>query len=55
MGNVDRIVLVETSRSVRRWEGERAARMGPRLDAVVREASKQARRHRLLVLANESG
>jgi 16S rRNA (uracil1498-N3)-methyltransferase len=41
---VDRIVLVESSRSVRRWEGERAARVGPRLDAVVREASKQARR-----------
>lgn len=41
---VDRIVLVEAARSVRRWEGERAARVGPRLEAVVREASKQARR-----------
>jgi 16S rRNA (uracil1498-N3)-methyltransferase len=41
---VDRIVLVESVRSVRRWEGERAARVGPRLEAVAREAAKQSRR-----------
>lgn len=40
----DEIVLVETSRSVRRWEGERGARIGPRLVSVAREAAKQARR-----------
>jgi 16S rRNA (uracil1498-N3)-methyltransferase len=40
----DAIVLVETSRSVRRWEGERGARIGPRLVSVAREAAKQARR-----------
>ncbi|MGH2657573.1 MAG: RsmE family RNA methyltransferase [Actinomycetota bacterium] len=40
---VDRIVLVQSARSVRRWEGERAARVGPRLEAVVREAAKQSR------------
>ncbi|HYZ10811.1 MAG TPA: RsmE family RNA methyltransferase [Actinomycetota bacterium] len=41
---VDRIVLVESARSVRRWEGERAARVGPRVEAVAREAAKQSRR-----------
>lgn len=40
----DSIVLVEAARSVRRWEGERAARAGERLDAVAREAAKQSRR-----------
>ena len=44
---VDRIVLVESARGVRRWEGDRAARIGPRLEAVAREAAKQAR-HRFL-------
>jgi 16S rRNA (uracil1498-N3)-methyltransferase len=48
---VDRIVLVETARSVRRWEGERAARVGPRLEAVVREAAKQSRRRFLPEMA----
>ncbi|MGH2673872.1 MAG: RsmE family RNA methyltransferase [Actinomycetota bacterium] len=40
----DEIVLVEASRSVRRWQGERAARVGPRLEGVAREAAKQSRR-----------
>jgi 16S rRNA (uracil1498-N3)-methyltransferase len=40
----DAIVLVETARSVRRWEGERGARIGPRLATVSREAAKQSRR-----------
>lgn len=40
----DEIVLSEATRSVRRWEGERARRVGPRLEAVAREAAKQARR-----------
>jgi 16S rRNA (uracil1498-N3)-methyltransferase len=41
---VDAIVLVEAARSVRRWEGDRAARAGERLTAVAREAAKQSRR-----------
>ncbi|MGH2682931.1 MAG: RsmE family RNA methyltransferase [Actinomycetota bacterium] len=40
----DEIVLVEAARSVRRWKGERASRAGERLEAVAREAAKQARR-----------
>jgi 16S rRNA (uracil1498-N3)-methyltransferase len=40
----DSVVLVEASRSVRRWEGARAGRVGPRLEAVAREAAKQSRR-----------
>jgi 16S rRNA (uracil1498-N3)-methyltransferase len=44
---VDRIVLVESTRGVRRWEGERATRIGPRLEAVAREAAKQSG-HRFL-------
>jgi 16S rRNA (uracil1498-N3)-methyltransferase len=40
----DEIVLVEAARSVRRWEGDRAGRVGPRLEAVAREGAKQARR-----------
>jgi 16S rRNA (uracil1498-N3)-methyltransferase len=40
----DEIVLVEASRAVRRWPGERADRVGPRLAAVSREAAKQSRR-----------
>jgi 16S rRNA (uracil1498-N3)-methyltransferase len=40
----DEIVLVEASRSVRRWSGERAGRVAPRLEAVAREAAKQSRR-----------
>jgi 16S rRNA (uracil1498-N3)-methyltransferase len=40
----DEIVLVEASRTVRRWQGERAYRVGPRLAAVAREAAKQSRR-----------
>jgi 16S rRNA (uracil1498-N3)-methyltransferase len=40
----DQIVLVEASRAVRMWSGERADRVGPRLAAVVREAAKQSRR-----------
>jgi 16S rRNA (uracil1498-N3)-methyltransferase len=40
----DRIVVVHTPRSVRRWEGERAARVADRLGGVAREAAKQSRR-----------
>jgi 16S rRNA (uracil1498-N3)-methyltransferase len=40
----DQIVLVEATRSVRRWEGDRAGKVAPRLEAVVREAAKQSRR-----------
>jgi 16S rRNA (uracil1498-N3)-methyltransferase len=40
----DEIVLLETTRSVRRFRGERADRISIRLDAVAREAAKQARR-----------
>ncbi|HEV8572694.1 MAG TPA: RsmE family RNA methyltransferase [Actinomycetota bacterium] len=40
----DEIVLMEAVRSVRRWKGERASRAGERVDAVAREAAKQARR-----------
>jgi 16S rRNA (uracil1498-N3)-methyltransferase len=40
----DAIVLVEGARSVRRWEGDRAARAVGRLGTVAREAAKQARR-----------
>jgi 16S rRNA (uracil1498-N3)-methyltransferase len=40
----DRIVVVEAARSVRRWEGDRAARVPERLGAVAREAAKQSRR-----------
>jgi 16S rRNA (uracil1498-N3)-methyltransferase len=40
----DEIVLLETPRSVRRWQGERAERIAVRLDHVAREAAKQARR-----------
>ncbi len=40
----DEIVLLETSRTVRRFTGERGERISVRLDAVAREAAKQARR-----------
>jgi 16S rRNA (uracil1498-N3)-methyltransferase len=51
----DRIVLVETSRSVRRWEGDRAERAGSRLQAVAREAAKQSRRRFLPAVAGPVG
>lgn len=41
---VDRIILVQTGRTVRRWVGERAARVADRAGAVAREAAKQSRR-----------
>lgn len=41
---VDRIVLVEATRSVRRWEGGRAERVVDRLGAIAHEAAKQSRR-----------
>jgi 16S rRNA (uracil1498-N3)-methyltransferase len=41
---VDEILLVEASRGVRRWKGDRAERVAPRLEAVAREAAKQSRR-----------
>lgn len=44
----DRIVLVEASRGVRRWGGERAARARERAEKVAREAAKQSRRRFLL-------
>jgi 16S rRNA (uracil1498-N3)-methyltransferase len=47
----DEIVLVEAARSVRRWVGERAERVGPRLAAVAREAAKQSRRRFLPTVA----
>jgi 16S rRNA (uracil1498-N3)-methyltransferase len=40
----DEVVLAEAARSVRRWEGARAEKVGPRLQSVAREAAKQARR-----------
>ena len=40
----DEIVLLETSRTVRRFEGERRDRVAVRLDAIAREAAKQAGR-----------
>jgi 16S rRNA (uracil1498-N3)-methyltransferase len=40
----DRILVVQAPRSVRRWEGDRAARLPDRLGAVAREAAKQSRR-----------
>ena len=40
----DEIVLLEASRSVRRFKGQRADRIQVRLDAIAREAAKQAKR-----------
>ena len=40
----DEIVLLEASRSVRRFKGERADKIQVRLDATAREAAKQAKR-----------
>ncbi len=47
----DRLVLLETRRSVRRWARERAGRAAARVEAVAREAAKQARRRFLLEVA----
>jgi 16S rRNA (uracil1498-N3)-methyltransferase len=44
---VDRIVPLQTARSVVRWDGERGRRAVDRLRRVVREASAQSRRPRL--------
>jgi 16S rRNA (uracil1498-N3)-methyltransferase len=44
---VDRIVPLRTSRSVVRWEGDRAVKSVERLRRVVREAASQCRRARL--------
>jgi len=44
---VDRIVPLRTSRSVVRWEGDRAVKSVERLRRVVREAAGQCRRARL--------
>jgi 16S rRNA (uracil1498-N3)-methyltransferase len=41
---VDRIVPIQTSRSVVRWEGERGTRAVDRLRRVAREAAAQCRR-----------
>ena len=41
---VDRVVLLEAARSVRRWEAGRADRAIARLTAVAHEAAKQSRR-----------
>jgi len=40
---VDEVVLMEANRSVRTWEGDRAARAAERLRAVAREAAMQSR------------
>lgn len=40
----DEIVLLEATRSVRRFRGERADKVQVRLDATAREAAKQAKR-----------
>jgi 16S rRNA (uracil1498-N3)-methyltransferase len=40
----DEIILLETSRTVRRFAGDRGDRITIRLDATAREAAKQARR-----------
>ncbi len=48
---VDRIVPLRTSRSVVRWEGERAQRALERLRRVGREAAAQCRRPRLPEIA----
>lgn len=44
---VDRIVPLRTSRSVVRWDGDRAAKSVERLRRVVRESAAQCRRPRL--------
>lgn len=41
---IDRIVLMETERSVVRWRGDRAARQLERLRRIAREAAMQSRR-----------
>jgi 16S rRNA (uracil1498-N3)-methyltransferase len=46
----DEIILVEAPRSVRRWVGDRAGKVAPRLEAVAREAAKQSRRRFLPAL-----
>lgn len=40
----DEIVLLEATRSVRRFKGERGERISVRLDSIAREAAKQAGR-----------
>ena len=40
----DEIVLIDATRSVRRFKGDRADKITIRLDATAREAAKQARR-----------
>ncbi len=49
---VDRIVPLRTSRSVVRWEGDRATRSVERLRRVAREAASQCRRARLPEVAD---
>lgn len=44
---IDRIVLLETERSVVRWSGDRAVRQVERLRKVAREAAMQCRRSHL--------
>jgi 16S rRNA (uracil1498-N3)-methyltransferase len=41
---VDEVILVETERSVRRWNAERASSAAQRLTGVAREAAMQSRR-----------
>ena len=52
---VDDIVLVEATRGVRRWEGQRAERVVARMDAVAREAAKQCRRRTLPRVGGPAG
>ncbi|MGH2740358.1 MAG: RsmE family RNA methyltransferase [Actinomycetota bacterium] len=47
----DEIVVVETARSVRRFRGDRARILTPRLEAVATEAAKQSRRAFLPVVS----
>ncbi len=51
---IDRILVLETDRSVVRWAGERATRQVERLVRVAREASMQSRRCHLPVIEGVS-
>lgn len=47
---IDRIVLLETERSVVRWSGDRVARQVERMNKIAREAAMQCRRCHLPVI-----
>ena len=48
---VDELVLVPTSRSIRSWSGDRAARAAGRLRSIAREAAMQSRRPFIMPVA----